>query len=31
MQLMGHMNLIMDENKLKRYPTNKMQFAIVAS
>jgi hypothetical protein len=31
MQLMGHINLIMDENRLKSYPTNKMKFAIVAS
>jgi hypothetical protein len=25
------MNLIMDENRFKIYPTNKMKFAIVAS
>jgi len=31
MQLMGHINLLMDENKYKIDPTNKMKFLIVAS
>jgi hypothetical protein len=29
---MGHINLLMDENRLKSHPTNRMKFfAIVAS
>jgi hypothetical protein len=30
-QLMGHIKLSMDENKLKIHPTNRMKFSIVAS
>jgi hypothetical protein len=28
---MGHIDLIMDENRHKNYPTNKIEFAIIAS
>jgi len=28
---MGHINLLMDENKCKINPTNRMKFLIVAS
>jgi hypothetical protein len=31
MQLMGHINILMDENKCQIDPTNKMKFLIVAS
>jgi len=28
---MGHMNLFMDENKLKNHPLDRVKFSIVAS
>jgi len=31
LQLMGHINLLMDENKCKIDATNRMKFLIVAS
>jgi hypothetical protein len=31
LRLMGHMNLLMDENKCKIDVTNRMKFLIVAS
>jgi hypothetical protein len=31
MGLMGHIKLLMDENKLKIHPTNRMKFPKVAS
>jgi hypothetical protein len=29
LQLMGHINIFMDENKPKSHPTDKMKFSIV--
>jgi hypothetical protein len=31
LQLMGHINLLMDENKSKIHSTNRMKFIIIAS